>query len=630
MTRGRIRRAQLVSPFGVGAMTVLVDGTSVITAGLDHWYETDEIANLQLEEFKVEEWRLARRLRVSHFRLPPDHRTPFRGGGVQPNMRLTVPVLRFPCWGFCPYCKRLQERPLEFADRQRCPDPKHQGRSRSGKGPVMAQVPFVVICDAGHLSDFPWHEWVHRSLQPVCRGTLRLKSRGGGSLAGQVVRCDQCEQERPLEGVTTATKSEGVETTILTKTLDPGSEFTCRGWRPWLADPGDGSCGQAVRAALRGASNVYFAIVESSIYLPRHSSSLPTELVELLRSPEMAGKIRLLQSLDLVDVEHVRKADDNGLLAPYGDDVLEQAISQVLLGEEPRQESETGELESEVEWRRPEYERLREPSDHPDLVITPARSADGQGMAGFSRIRLVEKMRETRALRGFTRVHDRGLKVTDGKALLRRTLLPPDRDWLPAYVVRGEGIYLELDEERLGGWEERDDVRLRAATIERRYAALREGRGFREKLLPPRFILIHTLAHLLINQLVFESGYSSASLRERLYASEGPASPSAGMLLYTAAGDSEGTMGGLVRMGQPGALERVVDAALAAAEWCSSDPVCMEVGAAGQGPDSCNLAACHGCALLPETACEEYNRFLDRGLVVGTLDNPSLGYFSST
>jgi hypothetical protein len=427
--------------------------------------------------------------------------------------------------------------------------------------------------------------------------------------------------------VTTATKSGGEETTILTKSLDPSSEFACRGWRPWLADPGQG-CGHAVRAALRGASNVYFAVVESSIYLPKHSSSLPTELVELLRSPEMASKIRLLQTLDLVDVEHLRKADDNDLLAPYGDDVLQQAISQVLLGEETRRDSEAGDLESEAEWRRPEVERLREPSDHPDLVITPPRAAYGDAMTGFSRVRLVEKMRETRALRGFTRVRDRGLKVTDGKALLRQSLLPPERDWLPAYVVRGEGIYLELDEERLSGWEARDDVLLRSATIERRYAALREGRGFGEKPLSPRFILVHTLAHLLINQLIFESGYSSASLRERLYASEDPASSIAGMLLYTAAGDSEGTMGGLVRMGQASALERVVDAALAAAEWCSSDPVCIEVGAAGQGPDSCNLAACHGCALLPETACEEFNRFLDRGLVVGTLENPSLGYFS--
>lgn len=286
-------------------------------------------------------------------------------------------------------------------------------------------------------------------------------------------------------------------------------------------------------------------------------------------------------------------------------------------------------MESETDWRHPEFHRLRERSDHPDLVISTPREPHGSELERFSRVLLVEQMRETRALRGFTRVRDSGLKLNDGKALLRRAPLPPNRDWLPAYVVRGEGIYLELDEDQVRRWEARAEVETRAAKIRQRYAALAIGRSLRDKPLTPRLILVHTLAHLLINQLVYESGYSSASLRERLYASDDPAAPMAGMLLYTAAGDSEGTMGGLVRMGQPGTLEGVVGAALAAAEWCSSDPVCMEAGEAGQGPDSCNLAACHGCVLVPETACEEFNRFLDRGLVVGTHADPSLGYFAT-
>ena len=100
------------------------------------------------------------------------------------------------------------------------------------------------------------------------------------------------------------------------------------------------------------------------------------------------------------------------------------------------------------------------------------------------------------------------------------------------------------------------------------------------------------------------------------------------MLIYTAAGDSEGTMGGLVRMGKPGNLEPTILSALERAQWCSSDPVCMELGEKGQGPGSMNLAACHSCGLLPETACETFNRFLDRALVTGSPTNPSLGFLS--
>ena len=132
-----------------------------------------------------------------------------------------------------------------------------------------------------------------------------------------------------------------------------------------------------------------------------------------------------------------------------------------------------------------------------------------------------------------------------------------------------------------------------------------------------------------MNRLSFECGYSSAALRERLYISDHPSAPMAGLLIYTADGDSEGTMGGLVRMGKPGHFEPMIRRALENAEWCSADPVCREMGAqSGQGPDSCNLAACHSCALVPETACEEFNRFLDRTLVVEDVTKSDLSFFS--
>ncbi|WP_258934180.1 DUF1998 domain-containing protein [Nesterenkonia pannonica] len=187
---------------------------------------------------------------------------------------------------------------------------------------------------------------------------------------------------------------------------------------------------------------------------------------------------------------------------------------------------------------------------------------------------------------------------------------------------------MELNSARLAAWEARSEVQNRAQKITDHYGQVVTQRGLQERTLTPRFILLHTLGHLLINELVFACGYSSASLRERLYISTAAGREMAGLLIYTAAGDSEGTMGGLVRMARPDNLRSVFAAALSGARWCSTDPVCMDAYEKGQGSDSCNLAACHGCALLPETSCEEFNRFLDRGLVVGTLTDPLLGYFS--
>jgi hypothetical protein len=132
----------------------------------------------------------------------------------------------------------------------------------------------------------------------------------------------------------------------------------------------------------------------------------------------------------------------------------------------------------------------------------------------------------------------------------------------------------------------------------------------------PEYLLIHTFAHLIINQLSYECGYGSSSIRERIYCEKtGNKLGMNGVLIYTASGDSEGSLGGLVRQGKPGRLEDTIVHAIQNAEWCASDPICIQ--SLGQGPESCNLAACHNCALLPETCCENGNRLLDRGVIIG-------------
>jgi hypothetical protein len=250
----------------------------------------------------------------------------------------------------------------------------------------------------------------------------------------------------------------------------------------------------------------------------------------------------------------------------------------------------------------------------------------------FEHVSLLDTLRETRVLKGFSRLYARNGSPDEHRRLLWRSAPHAEGNrWLPATMVYGEGIFLRFRGERLTEWENQyvDIHRERLNVVSENMANLAHRRGVEPESSHPRRVMIHTFAHLLINQLIFDSGYGSSSLRERLYFREPTASDPgmAGVLIYTAAGDSEGSMGGLVRMGDPKRLEGAIRRALENAMWCSSDPVCIE--SHGQGPDSCNLAACHSCCLLPETSCEEQNRLLDRGTVVGTLTNPDCGYFSS-
>ena len=631
MTKGRIRRSQLVSPFGVGAITVVPDGTAVITAGLDHWYErTDGSAGpTDQQEFRVDEWRLQQLLRVDHFRLPPDHRTSRYASRDQPNLVLTVPALRFPRWHFCPRssCRTLIKLPLSFGELRRCdscPPP-------SRLGPVMTQVPFVAMCERGHLQDFPFRAWVHEKLRPKCDQPIRLYATGAASLGAQTVACE-CGEKRTLERITTATQAAGEHTTYLSTNLSDEGEYLCRGATPWHGtDEGEG-CGQHVRGSLRAASNLYYALVRSSIYIPRNTRDVPEKLIELLETPPLRDVLATArQFTPNVKPSVLRNSRHSYLLDPFDDETTRRAIN--LLAEEPAQPNKdntadggTQPLDTEEQFRREEFRVLRKAAQTPELKIrTPQMEEYPPSFSSrISRVTLLDQLRETRAFWGFNRLYPDGGTLDERSGMLWKS--STRGNWLPAYTVRGEGIFLELDRDAVATWEQHPKIVRRIAGMRDRFETARRHRSLQQRALTPRLVLVHTLAHLLINRLTYECGYSSASLRERLYVSQGP-DPMAALLIYTAAGDSEGTMGGLVRMGQPRYFDPVMSSALQGATWCSSDPVCMELAHQGQGPDSCNLAACHSCALVPETACEEFNRFLDRGLVIGTLDQTGLGYF---
>ena len=629
MPRGPLRRAQLIAPFGVGAMVVVRDGTSLVAAGLDHWYQPErpssDARQIQETEFTVEEWRLQRLLRVHHFRLPPDYRRAVYGQ-ESPNCYLTIPFLRFPQWHFCPRCYRLYEFPLTARGRQFCVECAQEKRRER-----LVQVPFVAMCDRGHLQDFPWNEWVHRSRAPTCAGPIRLVATGGATLGAQMVRCD-CGAERSLANITTAAP-DGSTTFVSDNLCDDGQTYLCQGKRVWLGLETGEDCPRPLRGTLRNAANVYYADVRSSIYLPRGTDVAPSQLVSLLERPPLSTLISLLSdSSVLVEPVHLR-GQHGVLLEPFSDEQIRAALR--LIASERNdppsgQESQATDEDPWMQLRRAEYSALTSPRADDDLVVRPQDPSEYGSIVSeyFASISLVEKLRETRAFSGFSRVFpDSDLDLEQRKAMLRREPTAGQASWLPACLVYGEGIFLEVRGDRLTDWERRDDVANRFRPLVERYSRLQARRRLRERDLSPRFVLLHTLAHLVINQLTFDCGYSSAALRERLYVSDSATSQMAGILIYTAAGDTEGTLGGLVAMGSPDRLGSALRRALEGARWCSADPVCMEIGeTAGQGPDSCNLAACHNCALVPETACEEFNRFLDRGLVIGT-PSRKIGFF---
>lgn len=636
MPNGPIRRSQLIAPFGVGSLYVDREGVSLISAGLDHWFEREDMSGGIIEdEFKISEWRLQRALAVSHFMMPADFR---RVSNLQsssiPNAYLQQPFLRFPRWHYCQHqkCHLLAERPLVEQNRIFCTSSKHEGRKR----PPMHQVPFVAICPKGHIQDFPWREYVHRNPLPHCNLPLQLINRGSANLGSEWVKCE-CGEERPLSNILGHDTDSGAgRLSALTTANNSGTSdeppYLCKGHRPWLGSSEPSDCSESLTGALRGASNVYFAHTRSSIYLPRSTGTVGSELVGLIEDPMILSAIQNVTDTGGIPNARFLQGIDALRFINYTEEQINEALEIVSGSGSPTPSDPPPDEDDPQLFLRQEYQVLREAQQEQDLEIRSEDLASYEDWVSdyFGKIMLVSKLRETRALIGFSRVFEETQHtLPEMKQMLRKT--PPSswRDnWLPAYVVYGEGIYLELKESIISTWEQDPYVQERLKPLVDRYFQSQADRRAEARPASARFALLHTFAHIIINSLTFECGYSTAALRERLYVSDDPESPMAGLLIYTASGDADGTMGGLVRMGKPGFLEPVITNALEEARWCSADPICMEVGAAaGQGPDSCNLAACHNCALVPETSCEVFNKLLDRATLVGGLGGSPEGFF---
>ncbi len=566
--KGDVRTSQLILTYGVGSLVALGEESFIVT-GLDYW-DVDE-------DDELHEPRLERMLRVNRFYRP-------KAG----DETLDVPVRRFPMWYQCPDCDRIDEV-WKFGGAWTeavCKD--------CAAEPHLIPSRFVTACARGHIDDFPYFSWAHstqRHSDATGRARLSLKAAGtAAGLADITVQCS-CGASRSMDGALGRSAMDQV-----------GS---CRGKRPWL-DGEPEECNETPRTLQRGASNVWFSVPSSAISIPPWSEGVFRLLDRHWRVLRVVPEIALEETIaallgdtgeykvdDLVEAARQRKLDESGTLE-------ERSLKQ--------QEHEA------LVRGRPEVDRQQQ------FVCVPAESAGRMGSDWFDQIQQVRRLREVKALRGFTR-----LLPPAGSGSASDDRLAPmsigEIDWLPAIEVVGEGVYFELSSDRLATWESRPDVEARVSTITRNWQSVGEMYGGDPLAASPRGVLVHTLAHVIIDQWALECGYADAALTERLYIGESMA----GFLIYTATTDSAGSLGGVVAMTENDRFDSSLRQAIDRAAWCSADPLCVE--AAAGGVDSLNLAACHACVLLPETSCEQRNVLLDRATLIGTPEHPEIGFF---
>ena len=561
-----------------------------------------------------------------------------------------VPATRFPSWMRCPWCGSMYHRPWNRSPWKEQPNrlphcihcqsqpqldqviwvlahpkgyladvPWHDLAHSEAGNPSQKQCK---VYDQGYLADVPWHFLIHKEAgnpsQKQCKVHDQLQLIEGGD-EGRTLKCRACSANVKFRGDEHLFFSEGRMQPWTKDDLVPAKE------------EGDKDFAQVMPI---NDARVYASVTDTVLVIPPESRVRKGTVVDLLYRNSAARS-----RIDTARTPLARKSALKTLATQYrctiGD--IETALADLDSGYPLYGESFTpGQLrESEFKAFLEELPDQREDEDlvtynksdawH-DLGMSANLTSNAQNIVtGVSNLVRVDRLKAIQIFRGFKRpCATVEQKKTESKDPIEATV-PPDitgqSNWLPAIELYGEGIFLTLDEDRLTKWEQHPAVVARLKELGPRF--VQSGRD-EPNPLTSRFMLLHTLSHLLMRQIEAEGGYPAASLTERIYYSEAP-EPMAGILICVAVPDIAGSLGGLAELSEPKRFLGILTRALEHSHWCSLDPVCSEHD--GQGPSLLNRAACHGCVLVPETACEYANTLLDRSFVKGDAANGLPAFF---
>ncbi len=518
-------------------------------------------------------------------------------------------ALEFPRWFVCQGCHRLARAADQFENK------RERYRHQCAKNASNHAVPvrFVAACRRGHLADFPWIPLAHLEREGgTCeRPELYLREGATGDLGRIEVRCANCGAHQPMNRA-------------------KAPLFDCNGDRPWLGGrAANEPCDQKLQLLVRTGSDAYFSQVVSALRLPDAPADplrqriRDKKLWDVLKDAGDESEVAQLLKL----VGFLREALDG-----YG-------VAQIAEAVQKERNAESGVEERPL--RSAEFQRITTaPIEQPGVVpnanvpfaayrVPEARIDLPEGVAGLV---VVPELREVRVQVSFSRFDSISANL-QGEYDFEQFKVKPapltlpggNEKWLPAAEVRGEGIFVELDEKSVRAWEASPRVKERADRLLRAFEADKRG-----DFPGVRFYMLHSLSHLLLTAISLECGYAASALRERIYCNP-PGDvepPMAAILLSTGTTGSEGTLGGLVEEGRR--LRRHLREAWEMGRLCSNDPVCAAHDPSSESSDRrTEGAACHGCLYIAECACERFNRYLDRALVVPTIGNDaSLAYFA--
>ena len=582
-----VRFSHLTSYAGVGSVVRGVEDKLMVVTDTRYWTDKDKNISAEIIPYVT---RITKAFNIDkELRMPPIAKEDFNKG-IDGSY---LPTVLFPTYATCKKCGLLHNNPwrkqnLQFIEKVLCEKCSYQ----------LEQVTWCAVSNKGHLDDVPWHLMCHKNNDLECRvdfdsSYLKFETYRNGK---KIVKCTKCNSFGYYE-------KEKIH--IINKQ------------QPWIYDKSPKLEENDIVEILEvNSPGVYLPERVNALIIPPESRISKSTVIDRLYNNS-----KLCREIETITRPSLKKGKLKEISTEFrcSVDEVKDALTNIKEGYPFFEDNITiGDLIED------EYKAFLEPIDNikdDEDFVTDHKTNSWKELKKVEGISsklqalvtmidnhiVVKRLREIQVFKGFYRV--------DSK--IKENLVPPDivgeSSWLPAIELFGEGVFFTIDEVILSKWEQIHSVKKRADEIAQKYETS-EVNLHQDIVITPRFLLLHTLSHLLIRELEITAGYPAASLSERIYCSRDR--KMSGILIYTAVADIVGSLGGIVESAEPKEFLKILDGAFKHAQWCSLDPVCTEHE--GQGPGWLNRAACHACLLIPEPSCEYGNVFLDRVFIKGS------------
>ena len=606
---GSTRPTQLITTHGPGSF-VQTENDSVMVLGIDFWSHKEEYR----KKYHLYMQNITKK---DYFLMPSTS---------EPSSR-SIPCISFPTWGYCRYCKWLQ---------------LHKDVPGSDKGFVCTAHPsqpllparLVTVCKRGHIDDFPWIEWAHSSTgkdkdghpqaRPICESP-KVFWKGGknsSSIAGWFVECE-CGARNYMGAA--------LDTAGIQLYGDNGFyTLGCSGKSPWLdkqevckkikPDDDDENSTELPIGILGRSTSLYYSKILRGIIIPQ----LAHPIIKYLQSENFAIKNEEWVLDGLTNEEKAQK-----ILRSHEEfrEIKKYTIQDIteFMDKLSTREGSSSNIKTESDLKKIEYEDLmhnqnfppgEDDEDEKEIMIRDVQ-LDDELKKYFKVVRRLDILTALEVQRYFTRLNPPGEINEQSKKEIICNIEVRKQPWLPCVIKKGEGIFLVFNENFIKNCMNKDveDRLNELVTNHKEWEELTEWPSNIE--ISSQYIFLHSLSHLLIKEFALRSGYSEASISERIYSSD----DMCGILIYTTS-SGDGSLGGLVRQTE-GKLLEVLEDSLRKAKVCSRDPICLLTDPKKMRLESKlpphlrqNASACYGCMLLPETSCEFFNKMLDRKVLV--------------